>query len=264
MKKNGNNSALWFDIMLVLLACVAGSVDVMSYFRLGHVFTANMTGNTILLGLAIGQGKVASSLHSLAALGGFFAGALTGASIIENTKKSWSHYVTLSVTIETIIIFILVLIWFEEPEVLSNFVLYISILLAAVAMGIQSVTIWHLNIPGVVTTFLTGTITSIGMSTINGIKKGFREKTKKDISELPVPRNLYQRFELQLIVFFAYGATAVITGWLEYHGSHLLPLLPLSLIIIVLIIVMSRPEHPHLLNNLKETESKNQKINPGK
>lgn len=68
--------------MLVLLSCVAGSVDVMSYYSLGNVFTANMTGNTILLGLATGQGKVTSYLHSLAALGGFFAGALTGASII--------------------------------------------------------------------------------------------------------------------------------------------------------------------------------------
>ena len=58
--------------MLVLLACVAGSVDVMSYYRLGNVFTANMTGNTVLLGLSIGQGNVASSLHRLAALAGFF------------------------------------------------------------------------------------------------------------------------------------------------------------------------------------------------
>jgi len=73
--------------MLILMASVAGSIDVMSYYRLGHVFTANMTGNTILLGLSIGQGKLASSLHSLAALAGFFSGALAGALIVENKKK---------------------------------------------------------------------------------------------------------------------------------------------------------------------------------
>ena len=251
----------WFEIMLVLLACVAGSVDVMSYYRLGHVFTANMTGNTILLGLAIGQGKLAASLHSLAALGGFFAGSLIGAFIVENTKRSWSYYVTLSTIIETVIIFLLVLIWFEEPQVLSDQVLYASILLAAVAMGIQSATIRHLNIPGVVTTFLTGTITSIGMSTVNGIKKGFRKKITGKYPELPMPRTLYQRIELQVIVFVAYGATAVLTGWLEYRGSLVLPLLPLSLIIIVLLIVISRPKHPHLLNNLQEPETKNQPVN---
>jgi uncharacterized membrane protein YoaK (UPF0700 family) len=249
MKSKMHKNAAWFEVMLVLLACVAGSVDVMSYYRLGHVFTANMTGNTILLGLAIGQGKLAASLHSLAALGGFFAGSLIGAFIVENTRRTWSYYVTLSTIIEAIIIFLLVLIWFEEPEVLSNLVLYASILLAAVAMGIQSATIRHLNIPGVVTTFLTGTITSIGMSTVSGIKKGFRKKIKEKCAEVPMPRTLSQKIELQIIVFLAYGTTAVVTGWMEYHGSHLLPLLPLTLIIIVLVIVISRPVHPHVLSN---------------
>lgn len=252
MKSKLPKSAIWFDIMLVLLACVAGSVDVMSYYRLGHVFTANMTGNTILLGIAIGQGKMASSLHSLAALGGFFTGALAGAAIIENTKKSWSHYVTLCIAIESIIIAILVFTWFEESVITSNYVLYISIVLSAIAMGIQSATIWHLKIPGVVTTFLTGTITTIGMSVVNGIKKSFGKKIKKDgFPELPMPKTLEQRIELQVIIFIAYGCTAVITGWLEYHGSHLLPFLPLTLIIIVLLIVISRPNHPHILNNLR-------------
>ena len=159
--------------MLVLLACVAASVDVMSYYRLGNVFTANMTGNTILLGISIGQGNVASSLHRFAALSGFFTGALVGAYIIENTKKAWSHYITLSISIETIIIFVLVLIWFIEGRVIHNPVLYISIVLAGISMGIQSATIRHLNIPGIVTTFLTGTITSIGMSMVKGMKERF-------------------------------------------------------------------------------------------
>ena len=203
-----------------------------------------------------GRERLLLLLHSLAALAGFFTGALTGASIIENTKKGWSYYITLSVTIETIIIFVLVLIWFEEPEVLSNLVLYASILLAAIAMGIQSATIRYLNIPGVVTTFITGTITTLGMSVINGIRRGFRKEIKGDFPVLPIFKTLEKRIELQAIVFFAYGSTAVLTGWLEYHGSLLLPLLPLILIIIVLIIVIRRPEHPHILNNLFEKNSK--------
>ena len=246
MKYSLYKGALWFDLMLVLLACVAGSVDVMSYYRLGHVFTANMTGNTILLGLSIGQGNVASSLHSLAALAGFFAGSLVGALFISNTKKTWTFYISLSTFVETVIIFVLALIWFEQPVITNEMVLYLSILLSAIAMGIQSVTVRHLNIPGVVTTYLTGTITSIGMSVITGIKKGFQNKAKKEKRELPLPVNLEQRIKLQIWVYLAYGLTAVFTGWLEYLNSFLLPLLPLALIIIVLIIVLSRPKHPHL------------------
>jgi len=227
------------------MASVAGSIDVMSYYRLGHVFTANMTGNTILLGLSIGQGKLASSLHSLAALAGFFSGALAGALIVENKKKGWSYYITLSVGIECFIIFILALIWFEESTPLQNSTLYISILLSAVAMGIQSATIRHLNIPGVVTTFITGTITSIGMSAVSGLRNGFKRKVKDGLPQLPVIKNLEQRIELQVMVFFAYGLTAVFTGWIEYHGATLLPVLPLILILSVLVICVMRPQNPH-------------------
>jgi len=227
------------------MASVAGSIGVMSYYRLGHVFTANMTGNTILLGLSIGQGKLASSLHSLAALAGFFSGALAGALIVENKKKGWSYYITLSVGIECFIIFILALIWFEESTPLQNSTLYISILLSAVAMGIQSATIRHLNIPGVVTTFITGTITSIGMSAVSGLRNGFKRKVKDGLPQLPVIKNLEQRIELQVMVFFAYGLTAVFTGWIEYHGATLLPVLPLILILSVLVICVMRPQNPH-------------------
>jgi uncharacterized membrane protein YoaK (UPF0700 family) len=44
------------DSRLLALTWAAGSVDAISYLGLGHVFTAMMTGNTVLLGLALAQG----------------------------------------------------------------------------------------------------------------------------------------------------------------------------------------------------------------
>ncbi len=237
--------SIWFDIMLILLASVAGSVDVMSYYRLDHVFTANMTGNTILLGLSIGQGRLSDSLHSLAALAGFFTGALIGALIVENTKKAWSYYINLSLSIESFIIFILALIWFEESNPLHSAVLYISILLSAIAMGMQSATVRHLNIPGVVTTFITGTITSIGMSAVKGFRNGFKKRLKDGQQQSSSMKSLEHRIELQILVFLAYGLTAVFTGWIEYHGDTLLPVLPLVLILFVLVIAIMKPANSH-------------------
>jgi len=157
-----NGSTIWFDIILLLLAGVAGSIDVMSYFGLGHVFTANMTGNTIMLGLSIGQGKLSSSLHSLAALGGFIIGAFLGAFMVEKRAKIWTPYLTRSIVVEGIIIVLFAVLWYRHNQTQDNFSLYISIILSAIAMGLQSAAIRHLHIPGVVTTFITGTITSIG------------------------------------------------------------------------------------------------------
>ncbi len=229
-------SSNWFDAILVLLASVAGSIDVMSYFQF-HTFTANMTGNTILLGLSIGEGKLESSMHSVTALLGFISGIFMGAFIVEKKEGGWSSHVTLSIAIESIIIAVFSALSFYHAGSISSFLLYISIILSAVAMGMQSATIRHLKIPGIVTTFITGTITSIGMSAVKGSRSGFK-KNEKDNLEVPFAKNLEQRIELQIMVFFAYGVTAVFTGWIEYHGAAFLPVLPLLLIVCVLAIAM--------------------------
>lgn len=257
-RKSYYTTAIWFDIMLILMASVAGSIDVMSYYKFGNVFTANMTGNTILLGLSVGHGKLASSLHSLTALGGFFAGAIIGALIVQNTEKGWSHFITFTISIEAFIILVLVFIWFSGEIIQNNYILYTSIALSAIAMGIQSATIKHLNIPGVVTTFITGTITSIGMDAISGFKSGFKKKVEDGMPGLTVTRNLEQRIELQVVVFFAYGFTAVITGWLEFNHSFFLPLLPFVLIMCVLLIVIKRPENPHVAGAKENLANKKQ------
>ena len=46
-------------VALFGLTFVTGVIDAVSFLGLGHVFTANMTGNVVLLGFAIG-GKATS------------------------------------------------------------------------------------------------------------------------------------------------------------------------------------------------------------
>src|SRR5258708_2685846 len=75
------------DGMLLVLTWAAGSVDAISYLGLGHVFTAMMTGNTVLLGLAIGQGQVLAALRSVIALAGVCLGAAVRAFIVEREAK---------------------------------------------------------------------------------------------------------------------------------------------------------------------------------
>jgi uncharacterized membrane protein YoaK (UPF0700 family) len=62
------------DGMLIGLGCTAGCVDALSYLKLGHVFTANMTGNTVLLGIALGQWHGLAALRAALALLGFGVG----------------------------------------------------------------------------------------------------------------------------------------------------------------------------------------------
>lgn len=230
----------WFDAMLMLLAGVAGSTDILSYYRLGHVFTANMTGNLILLGISIGQGEFSTSLYRLTSLAGFIVGVFIGSLIVVNRKKQWNYYIIIAITIESVLIGTLTIIWLVHAGPLRNSILYIGILLSAISMGIQSATIWHLNIPGVVTTFITGNITSIGMSVVKGLRNGFIKNIREQNKEIPYVRNLKGRIEIQLIVLFTYIFSAIFTGWIEFHGSEFMPLLPFGLIVIVVAITIKQ------------------------
>jgi hypothetical protein len=75
-------SARWRTIrsgLLLLLAGVAGYLNAVSYLGLGRVFTANMTGNTVLLGLALVQADRPAALRAGLALAGFLLGSACGA-----------------------------------------------------------------------------------------------------------------------------------------------------------------------------------------
>src|SRR5260370_39592230 len=68
-------------IALIALTFSTGLIDAVSYISLGHVFTANMTGNIVLLGFAVGGATGLSAARSGASLLAFMAGALFGGMI---------------------------------------------------------------------------------------------------------------------------------------------------------------------------------------
>jgi uncharacterized membrane protein YoaK (UPF0700 family) len=63
------------DLSLLALTWAAGNIDAIGYLGLGRVFTANMTGNTVLLGLHLGQEQGGAALRALVALLSFGSGS---------------------------------------------------------------------------------------------------------------------------------------------------------------------------------------------
>src|SRR5215212_11643581 len=78
----GTSPATVRDAMLIMLSLAAGCVDAVGYLGLGQIFVANMTGNTVLLGLALGQAKGQAALRAVVALAGFIVGVGVGAVIV--------------------------------------------------------------------------------------------------------------------------------------------------------------------------------------
>ena len=74
--------------MLTSLSLAAGCVDAVGYLGLGQVLVANMTGNYVLLGLAIGQTDGLDVLQSGAALAAFVLGVAVDAAIVEGAQDA--------------------------------------------------------------------------------------------------------------------------------------------------------------------------------
>ena len=70
------------NMLLVVLAFTSGFIDAISFLGLA-VFASVMTGNTVLLGLALGTGNVPLGLGALLALVGYIGGVALGARIVD-------------------------------------------------------------------------------------------------------------------------------------------------------------------------------------
>jgi len=62
--------------ILLAMTAVTGVVDAVSFLAMRHVFTANMTGDIVLLGFAVARSASLSVSRSSVALIAFLAGAV--------------------------------------------------------------------------------------------------------------------------------------------------------------------------------------------
>lgn len=72
-----------------LLTVVAGIADAIGYITMGGVFAANMTGNTVLAGIAAAGGRYPNALDHLAPLVAFFVGAMLARLLLRLWHRAW-------------------------------------------------------------------------------------------------------------------------------------------------------------------------------
>ncbi|UGB37719.1 YoaK family protein [Frateuria soli] len=191
--------ARWLEWSLPALAWVGGSLDAVSYLSLGHVFTANMTGNTVLLAMALGSANMARALRSTLAVLGFVIGVACGTGLLRRQATGWSMRVNHVLLLEAALLGVAVLAfaWSGNAPHQPSYVHGLIVLLGAV-MGMQSAAVRQVHLSGVWTTFITGTLTEW--------IAGLVERTPP--KGLPLVR-------VQSSVYAAYGLAAVVTAWLQ-------------------------------------------------
>ncbi len=149
--------------ILYTFTAVTGLVDAVAYLALGHVFTANMTGNIVLLGFATAGTSGLSVPRSTAALAGYLLGALIGGRIATSLSIiSVRKWAITAFGIEAVAPFAATVASLGfRSSVSKATALYAVIVLTAVAMGIRNATVRKLAVADITTTVLTLTITGL-------------------------------------------------------------------------------------------------------
>lgn len=203
---------------LLLLTWTAGALDGLSYLS-GGVFTANMTGNTVLLALHLVQHQADPAIRCLVSLGAFAAGCFAGALLLEGTvrRPQAERNLAIASRIELPLLLAFAFLWLKDKT--SGTLGLATIVMAALALGVQSVAVRRLKIKGVVTTFITGTVTDT-MLGLAGRTRG--------------PSGFVHTLGLTA-VYLNYLAAAFVAGYLSVHVRLAAVSLPIATLVPVMV-----------------------------
>jgi uncharacterized membrane protein YoaK (UPF0700 family) len=147
---------------LTAVTVVSGLNDAVSYLGLGHVFTANMTGNIVVLGFAAAAAPGFSVRATLTSIGVFLVGAVVAGAMARRIESRRTLLLR-ALWIEAIFTAAAALVaGLGGPSSIgSGWQRFTMIALLAFAMGIRNSMVRRLSVADVTTTVLTGTLTGL-------------------------------------------------------------------------------------------------------
>jgi uncharacterized membrane protein YoaK (UPF0700 family) len=212
------------EFVLPLTSFAAGSVDIISFAKLGGIFASAMTGNLAFMALYCSAGAIYSAIGSLIALLGFSLGACAG-TLLTRDRPAPSAVTTLLIT-ETIFLSAVVLLWFCASHRNGRPSTDVLILILSSAMGLQSICGKKINLSNIPTVVFTSTLTNIVIAVTEILargKTGLPADTKR-----------------QIIAFCMYFIGAFTAGLFSFGNFSIIIVLPLTAAAVALGIHMSK------------------------
>jgi uncharacterized membrane protein YoaK (UPF0700 family) len=157
--------------LLAALTISSGTVDVISFFALGKIFTAFMTGNIVFLGMGLaGHPGAPRIVPVLASMAGFAGGVYVATKIVKPSRQTparggeqlaaavWPPRTTVALGVSLLAHLCFLAIWFVTNGQPDDNVIPVLLAVWALAMGNQSAAVRQLNVGGVFTTAATATL----------------------------------------------------------------------------------------------------------
>lgn len=171
-----NTDTLHLALMLALTFST-GMIDAVGYLGLDRVFTGNMTGNVVILGMALTGADGLPVVGPIIALVLFMAGAATAGRVLRPIKAGWSTRTTTLFGVVGVILaggaIASLLFPSERPDAL-NFVVTGAL---GYAMGMQAGAARHIAVKDVTTVVVTSTL--VGLAFDSTLGKGGGQPWKR-------------------------------------------------------------------------------------
>jgi uncharacterized membrane protein YoaK (UPF0700 family) len=211
--------------LLLVLTVVTGLMDAFGYLVLGQVFLANMTGNVLLLGLAVVGAKGFSVAAHATSLVAFSIGALGSGRLAARVGTRRGRLLAASTACEVALVATSLAVGLGVANPGAGSARYVLIVLLSLSGGMQTGTARRLAVPDLITTVLTRNIASAAFD--SRLAGGSNSRIG--------------RRGLSVVAMFA---GAVVGGLLELHVDKSLSLLAGLVLLAVVALAAGRLSRP--------------------
>lgn len=154
---------LW---LMMVLTVVTGALDAVGYLGLDRVFTGNMTGNVVILGMGIAAEDDLPVAGPLIALLGYLVGAAVAGWLVRRRPRGWNSLVSTAVFVNAAVLVVAAAVLVAAPEAGGSLIGVAVAAVIAVVMGSQASVARFLAVTDMTTVVVTSTITSYASETL--------------------------------------------------------------------------------------------------
>ncbi len=203
---------------LLALTFTTGLVDAASYLGLGRVFTANMTGNVVLLGFGIAGSGGLPVIAPIVSLVAFLMGAVLGGILAKRLLARHPEHLGAALAVEVSLIAIAAIVAAIVTVRPGSFSGDVLIALLAFAMGVRNATIRRIGVPELTTTVLTGTLTALAADSplTGGTGRGLTRRAAAVLAMLTGAIAGALLLKTSLVLPLAAAAALALITWIVY------------------------------------------------
>lgn len=153
--------------LMLALTFSTGVIDAVGFLGLDRVFTGNMTGNIVILGMALTGADDLPILGPVLALAGFMVGAAVAGRLLRDLVAGWSTKTTVVFSLVALVLVAAGVVMIVLADPAEPVLLGVTTALG-LAMGAQAGAARHIAVKDVTTVVVTSTITGLAADSVFG------------------------------------------------------------------------------------------------